>query len=287
MGNIDGLTLMQREDPSFAEHYLRWESIRQTSASHQVAICGLMNAGKSALLNMLTGHLEQEYFATGASRTTADVQSMTTENIDWLDTPGIDASDSDDHTALRGILRADSVLFAHTLRTGTLEQVELDFLDTLMRHIPALPQRLIVVLTHADSVETHQQESIDSITRILSTRFAEQLPLFVTSSPRFIKGTLTNKPRLVQRSGIPQLLAAITTRVSRANASLVSGRALEKVHLDIMLKGAITEALAPREEKLSALMLQHKEEEKAFRKAAKQLLNALRQRIPDENKSDI
>lgn len=60
MGNIDGLTLMQREDPSFAEHYLRWESIRQTSASHQVAICGLMNAGKSALLNMLTGHLEQE-----------------------------------------------------------------------------------------------------------------------------------------------------------------------------------------------------------------------------------
>ncbi|MGX2010761.1 GTPase, partial [Enterobacter asburiae] len=84
MGNIDGLTLMQREDPSFAEHYLRWESIRQTSASHQVAICGLMNAGKSALLNMLTGHLEQEYFATGASRTTADVQSMTTENIDWL-----------------------------------------------------------------------------------------------------------------------------------------------------------------------------------------------------------
>lgn len=34
-------------------------------------------------------------------------------------------------------------------------------------------------------------------------------------------------------------------------------------------------------------MLQHKEEEKAFRKAAKQLLNALRQRIPDENKSDI
>lgn len=287
MGNIDGLTLMQREDPTFAEHYLRWESIRQASATHQVAICGLMNAGKSALLNMLTGHLEREYFATGASRTTADVQSITMGNIDWLDTPGIDASDSDDHTAWRGILRADSVLFAHTLRTGTLEQVELEFLDTLMRHIADLPQRLIVVLTHADSVEAHQQESIDSITRILSTRFAKPLPLFVTSSPRFIKGTLENKSGLVQRSGIPQLLAAITTRVSEANASLVSGRALEKVHLDIMLKGAITEALAQREEQINALLLQHKEEDKAFRQAAKQLLNALRQRIPDENKSDI
>lgn len=287
MGNIDGLTLMQREDPAFAEHYLRWECIRQATATHQVAICGLMNAGKSALLNMLTGHLEKEYFATGASRTTADVQSITMDNIDWLDTPGIDASDSDDHTAWRGILRADSVLFAHTLRTGTLEQVELDFLNTLMRHIPDLPQRLIVVLTHADSVEAHQQESIDSITQILSTHFAKPLPLFVTSSPRFIKGTLTNKPGLVERSGIPPLLAAITTRVSEADASLASGRALEKLHLNIMLKGAITEAIAQREEQMNALLQQHKEEDSAFRKAAKQLLNALRQRIPDEKKSDI
>jgi tRNA U34 5-carboxymethylaminomethyl modifying GTPase MnmE/TrmE len=287
MGNIDGLTLMQTEDPAFAEHYLRWESIRQASAAHQVAICGLMNAGKSALMNMLTGHLEQEYFATGASRTTADVQSMTADNIEWLDTPGIDASDSDDDIAWRGILRADSVLFAHTLRIGTLEQVELDFLDTLMRHIPDLPERLTVVLTYADSVEAHQQESIDSITQILSTRFAEPLPLFVTSSPRFIKGMLTNKPGLVQRSGIPQLLAAITTRVSEANDTFVSGRALEKLHLDIMLRGAIIEALAHREEKINALLLQHKEEDKAFRQAAKQLLNALRQRISDKNKSDI
>jgi 50S ribosomal subunit-associated GTPase HflX len=56
-----------------------------------IAACGLMNAGKSYLLNMLTQHIEQEYFKTADQRETTSNKKLETEQYIYLDTPGLDA----------------------------------------------------------------------------------------------------------------------------------------------------------------------------------------------------
>ena len=60
-----------------------------------VAVWGLMNAGKSYLLNMLTQHLENEYFKTNDFRETAEIKTAQFGNITYLDTPGLDASNTE------------------------------------------------------------------------------------------------------------------------------------------------------------------------------------------------
>jgi len=280
MSHAEGLTLMRLENATFADQYLHWQNITTvTSQHHQVAICGLMNAGKSSLLNMLTGQPEHEYFPTGASRTTDEVKSFTNSNIDWIDTPGIDACIQDDLTAWRSILRADTIIFTHTLRTGILEKIEIDFLNKLLQHLPDLEQRLLVVLTHADSVEEHKDESVNSITQLLEREFPSQPPLFVTSSSRFKKGSLTKKENMIRLSGINQLLTAVQSRASAGEATLLEKRARDKAQLHQKLEAAINVAIEYRENIINVLKDEQKKNEMAYRADARCLLNSLRQRI--------
>jgi len=48
---------------------LQLQHTETASLKPRIAAWGLVKAGKSSLLNMLSGHVHQEYFATGAVRT--------------------------------------------------------------------------------------------------------------------------------------------------------------------------------------------------------------------------
>ena len=60
---------------------------------------GLMNAGKSYLLNMLTQHISEEFFKTNDIRETATIKKFESEKYIYLDTPGLDANEEDDSQA--------------------------------------------------------------------------------------------------------------------------------------------------------------------------------------------
>ena len=77
---------------------------------------GLMNAGKSYLLNMLTQHIDKEFFKTNDFRETAIISSYETDQYVYLDTPGLDANAQDNLEALKGVKKADIVLFVHQLQ---------------------------------------------------------------------------------------------------------------------------------------------------------------------------
>lgn len=47
-----------------------------------IAAWGLVKAGKSSLLNMLSGHIEDEFFKTGVVRTTRLNQQLETEHYE-------------------------------------------------------------------------------------------------------------------------------------------------------------------------------------------------------------
>ncbi|MBK1642118.1 hypothetical protein CKO12_09560 [Chromatium okenii] len=61
----------------------------------KVIACGMLNAGKSSLLNALTDQLENEVFATGPVRTTTKKAELSHHQFIFTDTPGLDAIEAD------------------------------------------------------------------------------------------------------------------------------------------------------------------------------------------------
>lgn len=171
-----------------------------------VAVWGLMNAGKSYLLNMLTQHLENEYFKTNDFRETAEIKTMQFGNIIYLDTPGLDANNADDLEALRGVAHADVVLFVHQPQ-GAFEQIEMDFLQQLKNSFgDYAAQNIILVISKVD------KESPEKIQQIEDEMLAQCKDIlgfspkcFQISNTRFRKGMMEQKNGLTQASHINEL----------------------------------------------------------------------------------
>lgn len=215
----------------------------------RIAVCGLMNAGKSALLNGMTGSLENELFETKAVRATTRVQELEHEGRLYLDTPGIDVCDEDDQQAWLGLANADVILFVHNLRTGTLEDIEITFLRELMRRRPDLEQHLLVVLTHAESA-TQQQTREQSIRNILQSLFEVVPPLFATSFNTLRNGVQKRKSKLVELSGYSRLNDHLDTQLHLSAESLRDQRIDRNKHRYIELERFLNQQIAERKEHL-------------------------------------
>ena len=125
-----------------------------------VVAWGLMNAGKSYLLNMLTQHFETEFFKTNDFRETASISEFEMSDRIYLDTPGLDANYQDNLVALKGIKQADVVLFVHQLQ-GELEAVEIDFLKDVRESFGEYAQdNIILVLSKVDKEEPEKVNQI-------------------------------------------------------------------------------------------------------------------------------
>lgn len=169
---------------------------------------GMMNAGKSYLLNMLTGHLEQEFFKTNDIRETVDVARYDDAGCDWLDTPGLDADEEDDRRAQHGVRSGDIVLFVHQPQ-GELEAKELAFLGRLRASLDAQAARnIVVVLSKAD------KEAADKIGQI-EQRIAQQCTDLLGFAPRIFRvsarrhrdGSIKGQQALVAAAGVDVLAA--------------------------------------------------------------------------------
>lgn len=220
----------------------------------RIVVCGLMNAGKSALLNALTDHLDPELFETRAVRCTMDLQSVEHEGFVYADTPGIDFSEKDDQLAWLGLATADIILFAHNMQIGALEAVEIDFLKALRKRRPDTELCLMVVLTHADSASEQLDRRVKAIDSMLDTIFEAPRALAVTSFTRYRKGTLQAKPALVQHSGIGMLREQIHGLVLREQMETGRHRAARRSDRRYRLALLVDEAIAERERELAAAL---------------------------------
>ncbi len=88
------------------DRLVRLASVELQSPVRLVA-CGLLCAGKSSLLNALIDQHSPECFGTGGGRTTRDCKAYIARFADddcrFVDTPGLDADDSDDETAAKEV----------------------------------------------------------------------------------------------------------------------------------------------------------------------------------------
>ncbi|WP_350594595.1 MULTISPECIES: GTPase [unclassified Pseudoalteromonas] len=177
-----------------------------------IAVWGMMNAGKSYLLNMLTQHYSAEYFPTNDIRETAKIRQFEGEAYIFLDTPGLDANDADDQVAMDGAAKADVVLFVHQPR-GELEKIELDFLKNLKESFGFYAQENIVLVISKtdveslDKIEQIEQKVLEQCNQYLGFTPAS----FLISGTRFHKGIQQHKEGLVKASHLEKLKQHIET----------------------------------------------------------------------------
>lgn len=171
---------------------------------------GLMNAGKSYLLNMLTQHISEEFFKTNDIRETATIKKFESEKYIYLDTPGLDANEEDDSQAQFGVAKADVVLFLHQPQ-GELEANEIDFLKKLSRSFGKYSNKSIIIVL--SKVEKESKEKIDAIEEAVKIQCEKEIgfspKIFKVSNSRYKSGIAKNKNALIDQSNIKSLIGHI------------------------------------------------------------------------------
>ena len=120
----------------------------------RVVALGLFNHGKSSLLNQIIGSFDNATFSVADKRETRKEQSVKYKDCLYIDTPGLNADDYDNATALKTIATADIHLFVHKITTGELNAQEVDYLKFIAKNqsIETFFASTIFVLTNSGSV---------------------------------------------------------------------------------------------------------------------------------------
>lgn len=217
-----------------------------------VTVVGKYNHGKSRLLNEMIG---SAIFSVADRRETVALSGHDDKGIRWLDAPGVDAdvSEHDDALARQAIwIQSDVRLFVHAAREGELDASECALLQDLATDEQESERRTLLVLSQIDQVSDREQ--LDRITGTI----ASQMPASVqypVSATRYRQGIDSEKPLLVERSGLPALQAALNTVLEQVPAARTreAHRRLEKLRDEIARHHAACQAqLVKLEEKQRA-----------------------------------
>lgn len=215
-------TLQKLENDS---NSLLAETQAELGAKPRIAAWGLVKAGKSSLLNMLAGHITDEYFKTGVVRTTRTNSELETDNYILVDTPGLGIDENDSAQAFKGLDSADVILFVHSPQ-GELDQEEIDLLTQIKAaYAYEAEQRLILVISQLDK---DQNGSTDAIAKRINEQLQEYIGIqpacFKISNTRYQKGIAQNKSSMAQKSGIPNLAQHLDTLSLEISSQLDSVR---------------------------------------------------------------
>lgn len=173
-----------------------------------VAAYGLVNAGKSYLLNMLTAPKNaDEYFKTADRRETVAIKEFESEKYIYLDTPGLDAQRQDDNISEEAVLNADIVLFVHQPQ-GELDASEMAFLKALKSSMGDCAEKHVVIVI--SKAEKEPKEKISTIMGKIREQCKKHLGIefsvFSVSSTFYKKGVNENKNKLVAESHVTDLI---------------------------------------------------------------------------------
>lgn len=239
-----------------------------------VVVYGVYNAGKSSLLNSLTGHLEHEFFATSDAPQTRTLQSKLHEGLCYIDTPGLDVNEDDDHTASKGVERADILILVHKLGCGPLQAAEL---ATMKQRVTLSGgyQHVITVITEGE-LASRSSELVAEI----KDQFASIAPgcaPFVVSNTSFRRGMLENKPLLVERSGMPALIEQLQRVGKQLCGQLQQLRTNKRTRLRADLRARLGLERSSAEQRLQQLAHQQRLHEGQLVSTVQALQHSLRE----------
>ena len=180
---------------------------------------GVVSSGKSTLFNALIGTLE-ERFKTGAARTTVakDIEHLT-DDIDIIDTPGIDVQAEDDEIALNAVLSSSLIVMVHNIKMGMLQQNEVNWLKRITATITdpnELRARFMFVCSWIDArmMEPTFMDTVNETKRILFDVLGTEVDVYLVSAKLYNKGMETGKEQFIEKSGINQLKTAMIEKAA-------------------------------------------------------------------------
>lgn len=186
--------------------------IEQNSSGKAVSYivnAGDMNHGKSSLFNSLIGH--EEFKVRDVRETVVNKEYQYTEDIVFIDTPGLCATDDDNAIAFEAYKKASCIIFVHNVKAGMLhknELQEINQISNLFNDKKFFWKHFCLVFTFKEAIENNEDiETIinDSIKSINSECNAMPFSVFSVSNSRFQKGTAQGKKVLIKHSGILEL----------------------------------------------------------------------------------
>ena len=194
------------------------DEINSDSKKILIINAGSMNHGKSSLFNSL---LDKSVFAENDIRETL----VMSEDVPWLedvflvDTPGLNAEDTDDAEAYKAYKRANMVIFVHTVKAGELKERELNAINLIKNVLGEkyFWEHFCLALTFLDA------ESESGVNVILDKCLVDisnfcggkDFPVFLISNSRYKKGSAENKTVLIEKSGILQLRTYLKHHISK------------------------------------------------------------------------
>lgn len=243
-----GLKAQQQEQESHIKNLL---AMVNTSPSSKVklAVFGLLNSGKSTLLNILTDHIDEDFFQTGDHSVTVKNQILETDEMIYIDTPGIDGGDQDDIVATVGKDKADVILFVHNA-SKELEQEEIDLLLELQKTFgPTTKDSVILVMSRADSLDPEDLSKVQNkIKEQCASLLNEELEVLTISSHMYRKSMHEEdekrKNGFLKLSNIAVLNQKIAERIEVLDPELAYiDRLSAKIEQQLILSAALQQEL--------------------------------------------
>lgn len=266
---------MTQKSPTFEQledscHSFLQEASR--SPKPVIAAWGLVKAGKSSLLNMLSGHIADEFFKTGVVRTTRLNQELETDHYLLMDTPGLGIDQADSRQAYSGLDNADVVLFVHA-PPGELDQEEMELLTQVKTtYAEDTEQRLVLVLSQLDKDQDGALERIHQrIQEQLQERLGIRPKCFLVSNSRYRKGAAQGKQTMIDSSGIPQLAAHLGGLVQAFDEQLESVRANRRAARKAELLAELERTIADERRQVARLQQPYVTKAQAFNRMMTEL----------------
>lgn len=200
------------------EYASRLQAIQNKQKDNTVKIVntGMVSSGKSSLYNILINSNQEEFFLTGAARTTTKASYYDYKNISYIDTPGIDVRSEDDALAFSTIIESDIILMIHNIRTGPLNKSEVDWLNQIthgMSSVEMCLSRIIFVISWKDTREKDDdyKELVENLKKQVFEIVGGEIPVFEVSSKKYLQGVEKSKEVLIEKSGILELRQYLET----------------------------------------------------------------------------
>lgn len=236
---------------------LQLQHTEVTPLKPRIAAWGVVKAGKSSLLNMLSGHVHQEYFATGAVRTTRINQQL--EHYVLVDTPGLGIDRSDSREAMEGLDIADIVLFVHA-PPGELDEEQVNLLLKLRDvHGDAREQRPVLVFSLLDLDQNGAMEQVrERIEGQMLRCLGFQPTCFEVSSRRYQRGVELGREGMQAESGIPGMALHLDQMSSERGPSLAAARQQRLVERREELSAVLDQAIEQEQVQIQTLCAPYK-----------------------------
>lgn len=236
-----------------------------TNPCPRVVACGLVNAGKSSLLNALTEHLEIEHFPSKAVRETVSLKELVHGNVAFVDTPGIDAPAADEQEAWYGVAGADVYLFVHTLRQPEFDAAsEVPFLREIAARQPDAARRIFVVLSNVESAAAHLDMVRAKLAAELAQLFGAVPPMLSYSFATYARGRAQQKTELVRQSGFPEVSECLRRMTEDPKICGTAARDARLVELQRRLAARLEEIVEGKVAELASTQQRDAEVRTAF-----------------------